>query len=148
MNGAPQASVGEGIYWKNGDQGTILFDDENTPKFTELTSTITNGIEDQVLISTRWRDGGMGGIIYRESLFFWPESSPLAVVDLIGYKLTKIRLLVEDFLVSELTLPSGSVALEHQAELTYEFFGTPVPDIGTIWLLVAGVGIVCRKREE
>ncbi len=143
-----QVSIGEGIYWGQDGNGVVEFFKGKDPSFGELASILSNGINDQVFISTRWRNGGTSGIVYQESLFFGRTQDTWSVPDLLGYDLSRVRLTVDDFHFDKITLPPGITTLEYDANLTYEFFGLSVPDVGTVWLLAVGAGIIACRRKQ
>ncbi len=148
LNGNEQASIGHGVFWGLDDHGIVDFPNDGSGSFALLAGILTNGVDDQVLVSTKWAHGAAGGIIYNESLFFGREPESGSVPDLFGYELTQVRLTVNDFHFEEVFVTPGVTTIEYEANVTFAFFGAPVPEPATTLLVLLGVGITVAGRPR
>lgn len=147
------ARIGLGVFWEDGDSGVVDFTPETDTGFVGLADLATNGIDDWVMDLIIFPGGGGGGGGAPESVRL--GTSP----DLIGYQLDLVRLIVHDVTIAGFS-PEDNPDLEGTrvlGHLTYEFYGTVIPEPTTVTLLTAAVAIACwrtkwpivhRKRKE
>jgi hypothetical protein len=93
--------------------------------FTELTTTFTNGIDESITCYTLLFDASQtfprgGGVGNYESRWF------LGSPDLQGRQIKKVRLIVNDFVLSERACCGGG-GFQYQSSCTWEFWGTGNP---------------------
>lgn len=135
--------VGMGVFWEDGESGVVDFTPETDNGFLGFADLATNGINDWLidLIIFPGGSGGGGGA---------PESVRLGTSpDLIDYQLDVIRLVVHDVTIEQFS-PKNNPDLEGTrvlGHLTYEFYGTVVPEPTTITVLGASLVIVCWRRK-
>lgn len=129
------AFLGVGRLWEAGQKGSIEFSEATDPAFAMFAQIATNGVDDVVRDGVIWHHpDGSGGTLAEnlESLLY--KGNP----DLIGYHLQSIRLTVHDVAFGPYVFPSGRDGLYVDYHLTYEFYGTPIPEPTT-----GGLMFVC-----
>ena len=144
----PGPRLGTGIFWREGDSGTVEFAPQTDPDFLFLAGLATNGVNDEYRIHTNWPDGTGGGGGGAESRLFGRSPHAGDPPDLVGYELELIRLTVEnvDFEPWPGDDGDGYFVL---ADLRYEFFGSVIPEPATLVLLVGGIAYLvpsCLRR--
>lgn len=130
-------------YWAAGAAGIYDFAPTNTQNFAEFASLLTDGQDDFLLEYLYVEDCG-GGNIGGDS-----ESSRLGgVPDLIGNNLEFIRLIVHDIAVDPYDPPCEcGPGTQFDADITWQFWGTPVPEPATLGLLSFAI-ILNRRRKR
>ncbi len=123
--------IGRGLqptaFWDHGESGVLEFTPTTDPEFEAFASFVTDGIDEYLVVLWYWEDdGGYGGHGLLESQRFGLES------DLVGSDLELIRLTVHE--VSFEPLEEDLVSVH--TRVTYDFLGAPIPEQGTIILLV------------
>lgn len=128
--------LGMGVMWEDNDAGVIDFAASTDDAFEGFAGLALNGIDDEFAVLVLFQDqgGGSGG---PESQLF--GGSP----DLVGNELEFVRLIVHDLQIE----PSAQFPLGFKVDydLTYEFFGSLVPEPHTVALLTAGASLVFRQ---
>ena len=117
--------------WNEGDSGHFDITPGNEPRFADLAAVLTDGDVDMIwfLNVMDTRDPiGVGGSGRPESAFC-PSAGDLA-----GNQLDFVRLYVSNVDIEILDPQTRWVAWT--ADVTYEFWGTPLPEPATILLLV------------
>lgn len=125
--------VGLGVFWEDGDTGVVDFTPETDDGFVGFAGFATNGIDDWLTDLIIFQDGGGGGGGAPESVRL------LMSPDLVGYQLDFLRLLVHDLTIEEFS-PEDRPDLHGirvLANLTYEFYRTPIPEPGTLMFLIS-----------
>jgi len=129
---------GPSKFWEDGESGVLEFTSASDPLFDEFTSLLTDGVDDSLLIYWRWMvDGGFGGSGNLESELLGLDT------DLFGNDIDLIRLTVHDVSIGPFVPGDLPVAFD----VTYEFFGTPVPEPASFILLFVGAIAAFSKRK-
>lgn len=146
--------LGSDVFWRDGDQGSFVFTPSNDGAFAGFASHASDGIGDYFMLSTRFPSGGGNGNLGTETELF--GMAP----DLVGYNLDFVRLIVQDISLT----PWVPDPIDHpdiqgflfETRLTYEFYGSPIPEPATLTLGLAGALMVscggfvgnnrCRKE--
>lgn len=124
------------MFWGNGESGVLEFTSATDPGFDDLASFVTDGIDDSLVVFWNWRDGGAyEGYGLRESQRFGLES------DLVGNDIDLIRLTVHEVSLD----PLGGDLVSVQTHVTYDFYGSPIPEPATLVLLMAGFPVLMRR---
>jgi len=107
----------------------------------------TNGVNDQYFIHVTWPNGTGGAGGGAESRLFNHHPYIGEPPDLVGYELELVRLTVHA--VHFEPWPEGGDGDGYlvQANLTYECFGSPVPEPPTLLLLVGGITFLLRHFQ-
>jgi len=138
-----QLRLGEGIWWVDGDSGTIDFSSENDENFDELGARLTDGVDELLFIFVLAASRGGVGNGWPESV--WLDGSP----DLVGNRLDFIRLIVHELSVDPYTSPFGGLeGTQWDVDWTYEFWGKPVPEPTSLSLLAIGAVALVRRRAR
>jgi hypothetical protein len=109
------------------------------PDFDGFTALFTDGISESINFSIAWPEGGRSGEGFSESVLF----SGLAL-DGVGYQIDEYAITVNNL---SLDVPSNTYAFEY----SFQAYGTPVPEPGTLGLLALGVLTLCvpvRKKDS
>ncbi|MBU0716609.1 MAG: hypothetical protein KJ749_00030 [Planctomycetes bacterium] len=133
--------VGLGVFWEDGDSGVFDFTAETDNGFVGFADFATNGIDDWLMDLILFPGGGGGGGGAPESVRL--GTSP----DLSGYRLALVRLIVHDVTIESFS-PEDQPDLEGTrvlGHLTYEFYGTVIPEPTTLCLLATGAALVMRR---
>lgn len=136
--------IGLGLFWEDGDSGVADFTLETDSGFSGFADLATNGIDDWLVDLILFPDGGGSGGGAPESVRL--GTSP----DLIGYQLDVVRLIVHDVTIEPWS-PKDSPELDGTrvlAHLTYEFYGTVIPEPATLSLLAAGAAYLLRRTTR
>jgi hypothetical protein len=142
--GPPYAPVdyGRGLrLWNDGDSGHFNITPGNEPRFADLAAVLTDGDVDMIwfLNVMDTRDPiGVGGSGRPESAFC-PSASDLA-----GNQLDFVRLYVSNVDIQVLDPATQWVAWT--ADVTYEFWGEPIPEPATILSVMLAVLMFRRHR--
>lgn len=131
----PGARLGTGIFWRDGDSGTVDFAPQTDPDFLFLAALATNGVNDDYFIYTSWPDGtgGAGGGV--ESRLFGHNPHAGEPPDLVGYELELIKLTVDNLDFEPWPGDDGDGYFVH-VDLRYEFFGSVIPEPATLVFLI------------
>ena len=131
--------IGHGIFWEDGDSGVIEFSnsDEN---FEEMAARVTDGV-DQFLSTIVFATlGGAGDGAVESQLFGLP-------VDLIGNELEFIRLLVHSVTIEFYDSPYSELeGIQWNVDMTWEFWGEPIPEPQTIAIMVLGCYSLLKRK--
>lgn len=120
----PNVGVGAGQTWASGSTGSTLFNRHEDPAVASFASFASDGVDAWIGIYTPW-----GGYVERESDVF--GRAP----DLVGYELNDVELVVH--FVEVVPLPELNGSMVHW-NVTYNFYGTPIPEPITVSLLCIG----------
>ncbi len=138
-------TLGQGLrFWGDGEAGFIDFTPSNSPAFSEFAALVSDG-QDDFIVSLGYAEGcGGGGPGFMESEML--GGAP----DLAGWQLESVRLIVHDITVEAYDPPCDcGPGTRFDANITWEFWGTPVPEPGMLGLLgVVGVGMSRRGRRR
>jgi len=129
----PNVGVGVGVVWQNGQTGAAEFTSLTDSYFDSFAQHATDGVDDWIGIYTPW-----GGFLQRESEVF--GHTP----DLGGFELDSVRLIVHDLSFEPLPKLDGS---EIFWDVTYEFYGTPVPEPTALGYFVTGLLLVSHTKR-
>jgi len=131
----PDVGVGAGIFWDSGATGSAVFSRHKGSAVSEFAALASDGNNDWVRIYTHW-----GGYVFQESEVFGRGS------DLIGYDLSEIELVVHSVDVVPLPEVGGSMVYWN---VTYNFYGTPIPEPQTgILLWIAGAVVFVTRSSS
>jgi hypothetical protein len=134
--------IGRGLAaWNDGESGSYEITPSNEPLWNEFSASLTNGLDDQLLLLTEIRSsegaGGCGGL---ESWFF-PTGHDLA-----GNQLDFVRLDVSN--VHIWTIDPAVQWQGWTADVTYEFWGTPLPEPATTLPILLAALLWRRGRQR
>jgi hypothetical protein len=134
------APIGQGhAAWNDGESGWFDITPYSEPAFGELSSILTNGVDDNLMLMSHMiGSDGEGGTGHRESFFFGSGH------DLAGNQLDFVRLDV-----SNVHIWTIDPTTQHQAwtaDVTYEFWGMPLPEPATVLPLLLAALWYCRRR--
>jgi len=130
--------IGRGLFWLAGQSGTVEFNSRNCPAFAGMVGRISDGLDNEVFSSLYVGHAGVGG----------PRSESIQfgfVPDLVGNAISSIRLTVREVEIIPFQHPTLGSRIHVGADLTYEFWGTPVPEPSTIGFL-GFVGMIWLRR--
>jgi len=132
--------LGRGLAsWNDGEAGDYQISPDNETHWSDFSASLTNGLDDHLGLLTEMRgSGGAGGTIWLESRLF-PGGHDLA-----GNQLDFVRLDVSN--VHIWTIDPTTHWQGWSADVTYEFWGTPLPEPATVLLLV--VTTLVRPRHH
>lgn len=135
-----QLGVGQ-QYWAVGDTGAYDFTPTNTQNFEDFASLLTDGQDEFILEYLYVEDCG-GGNMGGDS-----ESSRLGgAPDLIGNNLDFIRLVVNNITSEPFDPPCDcGPGTRFDADITWQFWGTPVPEPAAAILLAAPLLLARRS---
>ena len=128
------------IMWGDGEQGSFDMRDETVAMFDQFAALASDGVDGRYM-SGAALVGALGrGRTGPESELF--GHSP----DLVGFRLELVRLTVQelDIIPFEIDQLDG---FEFTYDITYEFFGTVIPEPTTLILLLVGGLFVCPARR-
>lgn len=124
-------------FWEEGETGVLEFTASNEIGFGEFSQAATDGIDNNFVIWNAWDIHGIGGQGGKESgLFDLPT-------DLVGHTLESVRLTVNEIKFD----PQGALGREWHWNITYEFYGSPIPEPATLTILVFGLLFVGRRTD-
>jgi hypothetical protein len=116
-------ALGGDTRWKDGDAGRVAFNNDNSVAFDDFAHFATNGSEELYRIWDLNRGFGGGGSAYV------PEATLLGRdVDLLGNQLTEVQLVVHTVEFWAWTPFPGGEGYRYEADMTWEFYGHPVPE--------------------
>lgn len=132
--------VGRGLaWWSDGESGSYDITPTNEATFGEFSSILTNGINDHLMLLTGIQGTeGDGGTVRTEAGLF-PTGH-----DLIGNQLDFVRLDVSN--VHIWTIDPDLQWQGWSADVTYEFWGEPIPEPATALLLLPALVFMWKKR--
>lgn len=135
-------------FLRSGESGVFEFTENTSVVFSELAARFTNGVDNQLRLSTVWPGFGQVGIRGDlESSFFERDTTAGEPPDLVGFRLDFIRLIIRDVNIRTF-LVQGQDGLIATFDYSYEFHGTPIPEPATFALLAAGSLIVLRSLRR
>ena len=133
--------LGDDVFWGDGAVGFVDFTAKNEDDFASFADLATNGVNNFYLFFAQWAGGGGAGGGAPESNWLCP-SSPCddQPPDLLGNRLDFVRLVVHSVEFDQVEVAPGEVEYRTFEDLTYEFYGTPVPE--PEMLSIVGVGTI------
>lgn len=138
------AALGPGITWGQSDSGSVEFNTGNSAQFAVFANIAANGVDDIVRDGVFWpADIGGGGVFAenRESLLYD------RTIDLVGFRLESVRLTVHGVEFGPYVFPNGADGLFVDYDVTYEFYGTPIPEPLSAALLLVGAAILKGVKQ-
>lgn len=134
--------LGRGVFWQDEANGYVDFSGNNSAEFTQFQFLIANGTDDWLNLLTHNAFGSGGGPGNTES--GWGLGNP----DLTGNQIDFIRLVVHDLSIQPYNPgPPFGDGLQWEAHITWQFWGTTVPEPATLVLL--GIpGFLWRHRRR
>lgn len=135
------ARLGQGTWWQNGDTGLVEFSAGTDAAFAAMATLLTDGSDDMLGVFHGGAFGGTGHA-WRETQWFGGSS------DLTGFQLTAIGLTVHKVVVELAQDPRwGDDGVRHEIEVTYEFWGHPIPEPASLVLFLCAVAMLLRRRS-
>ncbi|RIK62298.1 MAG: hypothetical protein DCC65_17620 [Planctomycetota bacterium] len=132
---------GRNVFWQDDSSGQFDFTRDNSPDFPQLQFLLTNGADDWLNFLTHNSLGRGGGPGNAES--DWGFGNP----DLIGNQIDLIRLVVHKLEIESYSPgPPFGDGLEWDARITWEFWGTPVPEPASLIILALSLALPRRLR--
>jgi hypothetical protein len=132
--------LGTGVYWPSGSAGLYDFLASGSTEAAVFADRLTNGTDDELLLMTYDDFYGGGGDAMHESA--WGFGNP----DLAGNQIDLIRLVVHDLSIQPYSNPPYGDGLQWNGHITWEFWGTPVPEPATALPVVLAVLLRYRRR--
>lgn len=132
---------GRDVTWPDNDSGNFDFTSVNSNEFLQLSFIVTNGVDDDLGFLIRTPDGNLGG-----GHSGTESSFGLGTPDLVGNQIDFIRLVVHDLSIQPFMSPFAGEGIQWDAHITWEFWGTPIPEPATVCLLALGA-LILRKRR-
>lgn len=130
--------LGRGVFWEQGDTGSVEFGAATDPGFEVFADLATNGMDDVFGDGVFWPTGGVISRSLESEVF---QGSP----DLVGFELDFVRLSVRQVDFTPFESPTGVPGVTVDYDLTYDFFGHPIPEPSSIILVGPGaVGLMIR----
>jgi hypothetical protein len=131
--------------WNQGDSGQFDISPANEPRFSDLAAILTNGTDNMIWFLSEMNaadptNSGVGGCGGPESIVF-PTGHDLA-----GNQLDFIRLYVANVNIEVLNPETHWVAWT--ADVTYEFWGTPLPEPAMAMPLLCASLLLRRKARS
>ena len=127
--------LGPAVFWDDGETGVLEFTSSINPEFDAFASLVSDGIDDSLIVFWQWEeDGGFGGNGALESQMFGLDP------DLIGNVLELVRLTVHEVSLD----PVGEDMVAIRTRVTYDFLGSPIPEPGTLVLLMVVSPLLMR----
>ena len=143
----PTTFLFEDFFWTPLDQsGSAIVDESVDPDFALVTSVFTNGLNDRVWTGTFWNPG-----LFREwTLGVEPESAFFSGTDLRNYRISRIQLTLDRFRMEVPGRdPNGDGRwTELAGEVTFTFYGMPVPEPGSVSLLLMGFVLFLAAHQH
>ena len=134
------ALVGREAYWQDGASGSYDFSVDSSGEAAALASLVTNGYDDEIGLLTYNEFYGSQGSAALESQ--WGFGNP----DLAGNQIDFIRLVVHDLTIQPYDDgPPFGEGLEWNGHITWEFWGTPVPEPASAMLLFLTATLLLRR---
>jgi hypothetical protein len=134
------SGLGAGIWWEEGDQGAIDFTRDTSAAFPDFAAAATDGIDSRFASLTGFFEGNDHGVIAPESTLF--GRSP----DLVGYELELVRLIVREVRFEPLIIDAFE-GFSVESDISYQFYGSPIPEPSAVILLAGGVLVLARGRR-
>jgi hypothetical protein len=136
------APIGQGqAAWNDVESGWFDITPSNEPLFGDLVSILTNGVDDNLMLMSHMiGSNGEGGTGHCESFFF--DSGH----DLAGNQLDFVRLDVSN--VHIWTIDPAVQWQGWTADVTYEFWGTPLPEPATTLPILLAALLWRRGRQR
>lgn len=138
--------LGDDVFWGDGAVGFVDFTVKNEDDFANFADLATNGVNNFYLFFAQLAGGGGAGGGAPESNWFCPsypcDDRP---PDFEGFRLDSVRLLVHNLDFERFEPEPGSV-VDLVYDLTYEFYGTPIPEPLAIALTIPTVVCWAARR--
>jgi hypothetical protein len=142
VNPGHPEDLGQQAYWQDQSSGSYDFNSGNSPEFADLVQILTNGIDDEIVLLTHIEFYGGGGEGMLESE--WGFGNP----DLAGNQIDFIRLVVHDLSIQPYSNPPYGEGLQWNSHITWEFWGTPLPEPASAFLLLCGSALFRRSPRS
>jgi len=132
-----QLSLGKGDFWGPGESGVAGFG-PSFEGFAQFTQRLTDGSDDYLFLMTAPMNCAADqGTARHESI--WLNARP----DLIGNSIDSIVLYV-----SNVHIQIVGAGQDWDADVRWQFWGTPTPEPAAIFLLVVGAAVVLPRRAQ
>jgi hypothetical protein len=130
-------------FWEHSESGQFDFASSNSPDFAEFAQLVTDGHNDFIVTLGYVFACGGGGPGYQEADVLGGDP------DLSGTRLEFVRLIVADLTLEPQEHPCNcGTSIHYDANLIWEFWGTPVPEPAAIVLLTVGLLFLSRRSPR
>lgn len=133
--------LGVGIWWEDGSHGSVDFTRNNSDAFLDFATSATDGLDSRFASITGFFNGNPHGVIGAESTLF--GRSP----DLAGYDLELVRLIVHDVRFEPIMIDEFE-GFSVESAISYEFYGTPIPEPATLVLVACGFAVLSGQNRR
>jgi hypothetical protein len=140
-------ALGTGRFWSDGEVGTVDFNEDNSPDFGLLESYATNGENNSFTIYALFSNNLGAGMGSSESVLF-DRHPPIDPPDLIGYDLETVRLIVNEVDFEPWLAPCCGNGYIVGFDVTYEFYGSPIPEPAVVTQLLLGIVVLVHQRKR
>ncbi|GMU26354.1 MAG: hypothetical protein AMXMBFR16_12590 [Candidatus Uhrbacteria bacterium] len=132
-------TIGQDVSWFDGQPGSVVLNASNDSNFLAMAERLTDGLDEELFSMLFAGSSGVGS----------PQSESVQhgiAPDLIGNEIEYIRLNVNEISIVPFIHPQIGPRIQINASVSYEFWGTPVPEPTTLTLLF--VAAILRRHRQ
>ncbi|MBE7508265.1 MAG: hypothetical protein HS101_18545 [Planctomycetia bacterium] len=132
-------TIGESVSWIDNQPGSLDLNESNDSDFLEMAARLTDGQDEELFSMLIAGSSGVGSP--------QPESIQHGIApDLFGNEIDFIRFIVDNITITPFVHPEFGQRVHVIASVSYEFWGTPVPEPTTLTLLFI-IALLRRHRR-